>query len=67
MEYKITGCLDCPLNSKDVEYGDACRHPSVRDENGMDRVLPKDANNRYETITPDWCPLNKEPITIIKQ
>lgn len=24
-------------------------------------------SKEFEPITPDWCPLNKEPITIIKQ
>lgn len=60
----VTGCKDCPLNSKDAEYGDFCRHPSVRDEEGYDRVIPTDPYNKYEIIEPEWCPLKKESITI---
>lgn len=65
METIVTGCKDCPLNSNDREYGDSCRHPSVKDGE-YDRSLPTDSENGYETITPDWCPLNTESITISK-
>lgn len=62
MEFIITGCIDCPLNSNDREYGDACRHPTTITEIGLDAVLPEDKD--YKTITPDWCPLKKEKIII---
>ncbi len=65
MEHLVKGCEDCPLNSNDREYGDACMHPSVKEGNNG-KALPEDAENGYVTITPDWCPLNSEPITIIK-
>lgn len=61
MEHQVTGCIDCPFNSNDREYGDCCLHPSVApDEHGA--ALPEDEN--YKTITPKWCPLAIEPITI---
>jgi len=66
MEHKVTGCIDCPFNSNDREYGDACQHPEVYEGETRYRVLPEDPENDYQTITPDWCPLDKEPITIIK-
>lgn len=66
MEHIVTGCQNCPFNSNDREYGDACLHPSC--DSGMyGRKLPEDPDNAYATITPDWCPLILEPITIIKQ
>ncbi len=60
MEQIITGCKDCPLNSNDRLYGDFCRHPAAIDQNGNDAALPTDSENGYETITPDWCPLNSK-------
>ena len=67
MEINVTGCKDCPLNSNDREFGDACQHPLIYEGEAKYRLLPVDANNGYETITPDWCPLNSSSITIIKQ
>lgn len=67
MEQIVTGCKDCPLNSNDREYGDACQHPSVWKGEVKERALPEDNNNGYETITPFWCPLKKESITITMQ
>lgn len=29
--------------------------------------IEDDPEDHYSPITPDWCPLNKEPITIIKK
>lgn len=62
MEHIVTGCRDCPLNSNDRLYGDFCRHPSARLNDGEDNPLPVDAN--FYTTNPDWCPLKKQPITI---
>lgn len=63
MEHTVTGCIDCPmLNSVFDEWG-ATYHCNYN------MLLPEE--NEFEikdeNITPDWCPLNKEPITIIKK
>lgn len=66
MEQIVTGCKDCPMFN--LEYDDrfgastSCNHPNhesltVEDIDLTEKNIP---------ITPDWCPLNKEPITIIK-
>jgi hypothetical protein len=53
-EMQVTGCSDCPF--RDWETGN-CSHPSI---------LPYQYANL--NVTPDWCPLKKESITIsIKQ
>ena len=60
MNVKVTGCKDCLMWDNDYEYGDICSHPKS----------PIDNELAYEWIndnkSPDWCPLNKEPITIEK-
>lgn len=72
MEYIVTGCKDCPFfnDGHDYEYRVICQHPYskacriVVDEK-MEWGIPQE--ERFMPITPDWCPLNKESITIIKQ
>ena len=63
MEHKVTGCKDCPMcNSQsdgwDNEY--ICNYNlSLPEEN--------DFEIKDKEVTPDWCPLNKQPITIVKE
>lgn len=54
MEHIVTGCRDCPF-----EYdGIVCCHPYTEE----DTIILKEGE-----LSPDWCPLIKEPITIIKK
>lgn len=68
MEHIVTGCKDCPMFFYNVDdrYGDEtdCLHP-----NAIQQILVQniDLDKQNNPITPDWCPLNKEPITIIKK
>jgi len=61
MEQVVTGCVDCPF----VEYNrydtgnNYCIHPSLRRSG---KILKKD--KEYKPITPKFCPLKQEPITI---
>jgi len=118
MEYKVTGCIDCPLfDENGPEYGTYCHHPkrmfiversvsgdiekdgsSIKDvevkpeeyeywdkEAKRISLLPYDEiekmpwqsiaiinepiknDENSNPITPDWCPISNESITIIKQ
>lgn len=107
MEYKVTGCIDCPLyDVTGTEYGMYCHHPnrsrlighydngefyehelSLEErekiitaydsddkawiENEGEDIWVENAeienDYNYDPITPDWCPLNSESITITKQ
>ena len=58
----VKGCIDCPMNSNDREYGSACQHPSIIDKDRLGKPLDYDEN--FNDITPDWCPLKKQSITI---
>jgi len=61
MEYVVTGCTDCPMAQYTDRRGDFCIHPSAEEGN----VLEDDEH--FNPVTPVWCPLNKEPITITKK
>lgn len=84
MEYKVTGCKDCPLynDGKSYEFAHYCNHPSspqdvsmftaeppIKTERHQEKFKEKDGYDYYAAvpITPDWCPLNKETITINRQ
>lgn len=64
MEQIVTGCSDCPMfiKEEDDRYGDMtyCQHPKHESKTVNDIDLRKDRT----PITPDWCTLKKEPITI---
>jgi hypothetical protein len=74
MTIKIAGCQDCPLFD---DHFQICNHPVI--DNWIDKPY-RHNSNKIEMdssgqdlsyvefpITPDWCPLNKQPLTIIKQ
>ena len=82
MEHIVTGCKDCPFLLENNEGSDFCRHPTMdkwlgvhgdhhRDEDNDKNVIETDSSSSngqdWFPITPDWCPLNKEAITIIKK
>jgi len=61
MEHKVKGCSDCNFNIRREEYiYSYCGHPAHPNNNG----IPDDEDKLFEPITPDWCPLKKQPITI---
>ena len=60
MEQIVTGCTDCPLCSSQ-EFHYFCLHPKYED-----KYFELDTVDLDTPITPDDCPLNKEPITITK-
>jgi hypothetical protein len=60
MNKEVKGCADCPFLYKADPRHFTCTHPDAP-------RLVIDAKNGIP-ITPGWCPLKKEPITIsIKQ
>lgn len=61
MEQIVTGCKDCPFGSYGFDEF-FCHHPSVEDSGA--HPIKKHDEDKY---TPRWCPLKKEPITIIKK
>jgi len=82
MEHIVTGCKDCPLYKDGVnyEYAHYCNHPKSPQTVNLFTAEPKieltaeqkKRESGYEytvvhPVTPDWCPLNSEPITIIKK
>ncbi len=56
MTMVVTGCKDCPFLFKEI----SCKHK------GSPRFIIKKiiTQNEVAFITPDWCPLKKESITI---
>lgn len=63
MEHKVTGCDDCPfLTYEDMIVNDSCNHPLKPNGNIVEVV-----RQQWTHVTPEWCPLNKEQITIIKE
>jgi len=78
MEHRIFGCQQCPMYDDMFEhkgFGN-CNHPNI--DNQITEPYPHNSNviemdSSGEDLsfvqwpeTPDWCPLNKEPLTIIK-
>ena len=62
MNVKVTGCSDCPFCKWDDDYeSDKCIHPERKEE-----VINFIGFEFSKGDTPNWCPLNKEPITIEK-
>lgn len=63
MELTVTGCIDCPLvQCSDLNW--ACCHPKLALSNidYKDKILKE--NDNINPITPDWCPLKEEELTI---
>lgn len=75
---KVSGCSDCPMfdDGHRYEYELICNHPSAPNQ-FSDPVYPEREVFRIEmddsgdgptyiewVVTPDWCPLKKEPLTI---
>jgi len=64
MNHEVSGCKDCPMCHEDAaEY--FCHHPEREKLDESSYIEYREHN--YVLQTPDWCPLNKEPLTIIKQ
>jgi hypothetical protein len=61
MNVKVTGCKDCPMFFNHLDGWFSCTHPN-EDDGEFLLIESKD----FVPITPNWCPLNKEPITIEK-
>ena len=61
MEKKVSGCADCPMCNTESDGWDTTYICNYK--------LSLDGDNDFEIpdkeTTPDWCPLKKEPITII--
>lgn len=65
MNHEVTGCLDCCLYDSDWSV---CNHPSIEKNNKVEMEGSGEDLSYIEVpVTPLWCPLNKEPITIIKK
>lgn len=62
MNVKVTGCKDCPFMHVTENKNVVCIHP-VSNGEGIKYVY---SQKEYGFGLPDWCPLNKEPITIEK-
>jgi len=61
MEHIVKGCINCPFSSYTDRRGDFCKHPLSEEDHFID------GDYNFDPITPDWCPLNEEEITIKKQ
>jgi len=76
MEQIVTGCEDCPMFEQQEVM--ICNHPKAPNQiptplNPTLEIEPIGMDDSgYDlsyiewVVTPDWCPLNKEPITITK-
>jgi hypothetical protein len=68
MEHVVTGCKDCPLyqSNHDDRYGreTKCNHPAAPEQPLVENI---DVDAMGNPITPDFCPLNSEPLTILKK
>ena len=57
---KVTGCNDCPLNNVIDNYpffsNLICNHPDAPEKNQISEYEEQDK--------PEWCPLQKSPLTI---
>lgn len=56
MEHEIAGCFNCSLCLVGADF--TCVHP------GTDNALIEVEEETGAPITPDWCPLRKEPLII---
>lgn len=70
--FKVDGCRNCPfyVNERDL---DKCFHPFIESVSGENRNI-RFGRNVFDFVKynaefkiPNWCPLNKNSITIEKQ
>ncbi len=53
----INGCNDCPFNYEyDMAIGYGCKVDTEQ------RSIKQ--SNKYQPITPDWCPVNKQEFVV---
>ena len=70
MNTKVTGCRDCPFynDGQRYEFAHYCNHPDSIQDVGYFKSEPEIKCERIDNetvpITPEWCPLKKESITI---
>lgn len=57
----IKGCEDCPAVDRSGWGGHTC-NLEEKDNLVPGTIIPED--KRYIPITPDWCPLKKQPILL---
>ena len=62
--HHVSGCKNCPLCDFKYEEGVSCNHPNSPIE---DDIKYEYYDVIHGSNSPDWCPLNKESITISKQ
>jgi hypothetical protein len=62
MEKLITGCEDCPLCCFDVDFGFYCSHPEFED-----KIMVIERDSEEGLITPDFCPLDENPLMLKKK
>ncbi len=72
MEQIVSGCKDCCFyhDGERYEYAHYCKHPNSPQSrtrfNSEPEIKLEYENGMEVPITPDFCPLNSEPITIKK-
>jgi len=71
MEHTVSGCKDCPFfnDGSSYEYIISCQHPHAPNQELLSTPSMKTTYEQkvVQPITPEWCPLNQESITIIKK
>ncbi len=60
MNQVVTGCWGCPFHGNAGD--DFCYHPKVKREQIVNHY--DEVKKHYVLITPDWCPLKSEPLTL---
>lgn len=60
-EHIVHGCNDCPLCVEYYTNNCWCAHP-IADKGANDGEI--ECSRLHGQITPDWCPLKQEPLTI---
>lgn len=61
MTHEVKGCRTCPFAIYTDTFGYTCEHPDFSKDR---RWLNYNELTLELAITPDWCPLKKESITI---
>ena len=63
MNIEVKGCDNCPFcDMLDMAPGYMCNLRKKGDDGKY--LTIKEARNAHGPVTPAWCPLKKEPITI---
>lgn len=72
MEQVVKGCYDCPMMRSDYWLGRHCKHPNgenietkyhIEWDGHDDDGFPRGRGHFYP-VTPEWCPLKTDSITI---